>query len=116
MRSRGLLHSQFGDVEWLREIHPGPTVFMNPQDAAAEGIEDASFVKLSNDRGFGVAKVAISDGQRRGYLTWPKGWEQRFYEDGNLHQLTTITYNPVTKNHSYCDCHVKIEKWEGQND
>lgn len=112
MRSRGLLHSQFGDVEWLREIHPEPIVFIHPEDAAEKGLVDGDYVKLFNDRGYGVVRLVVSDGQRRGCLSWPKGWEQKFYKDGNLHQLTPIAYNPVTINHSYCDCHVNIEKWE----
>lgn len=111
-RIRGLLHSSFGDARWLREIHPGPFAKMNPFDAEARGLCDGDCIKIYNDRGYAVVKLVVTAGQRKGVITWPKGWEQKFYKEGNLHNLTPIAYNPITKNHSYCDCHVNVEKWE----
>ncbi|QOS67516.1 molybdopterin-dependent oxidoreductase [Eggerthella guodeyinii] len=112
-RSRALLHSQYSDVEWLREVEPGPVVFMNPVDAESYSLTNGDYVKVYNDRGYGVVKLVVSDGQRPGSLTWPKGWQQKFYKEGNLHNLTPLEYNPVAVNHSYTDCHVNVEKWEG---
>jgi molybdopterin-containing oxidoreductase family molybdopterin binding subunit len=111
-RDRVMLHSQFSDSSWLLEIDPEPTVRMNPLDAEPRGLKTGDYVRLYNDRGYGVVKLIVSEGQHPGSLTWPKGWQQRSYKDGNLHNLTLLAYNPVTVNHSYTDCHVNIEKVE----
>lgn len=111
-RNRTMVHTQYGDVHWLREIDSEPTVFMNAIDAEARSIASGSYVKVFNERGHAVLKAIVSEGVRPGTLMYPKGWLGKTYKEGNMHELTPIEYDPVSINHSYTDSLVEVEKWE----
>lgn len=111
-RNRTMVHSQYNDVRWLREIDAEPTVFVNPSDADERGLVTGDYVKVWNDRGSAVVKAIRSDGVRPGTVAYPKGWLQHSYKQGNMHNLTPVEYDPVSINHSYQDSLVEVEKWE----
>lgn len=111
-RNRTLVHSQYPDVKWLREVDPEPTVYLNTADAEVRGLTNADYVRVYNDRGEAVVRLVVSDGMRPGTLMYPKGWLGKYYKKGNMHSLTNIEYNPVSINHSYQESLVEVEKWE----
>ena len=49
--TKNRIHSQFGNLDLIRQFDPGPEVTIHPDDAAARGIEHGDLVKIFNDRG-----------------------------------------------------------------
>ena len=110
---RGLLHTQYYQVQWLREIFPGPVVYMNEEDAADRALANGDWVRVYNEQGEAVVQLVATPGQRKGTLMWQTGWPNEAYKKGNFHTMTPIAYNPVSVNHSFNEICVNIEKWEG---
>lgn len=112
--SRFHTHSQWWEVDFLIELAGGtPVLRMNPDDAAEYGIEEGDIVKIFNDRGYCVMKVAMNAGLQRGMLSAPKGWEKRQYIDGHFSSLTSAKVADWCTNAAFNDVLVGIEKVEG---
>lgn len=111
-RNRTMVHSQYNDARWLREIDPEPKVYINTADAETRSIVSEDYVEVFNDRGHAVLKAIVSEGVRPGTVMYPKGWLGRAYREGNMHELTPIEYDSVAINHSYTDSLVDVVKWE----
>ena len=62
------LHSQYdnGAVSQASKVQGREPVAMNPDDAAARGLDDGDVVRVFNDRGAFLAGVRVNDGLRRG--------------------------------------------------
>lgn len=107
---RSRTHSQWGDVEYLKEIYPEPVVKINPDDAAELGIAEGDAVKLSNDRGYVVMKAALHAGNPRGTVSATRGWSQWEFIDGHFADLPMKEFNQVCANQAFNDVAVSIEK------
>lgn len=112
VRSRNRWHTSNFNVPWLNELDPEPTLFINPDDAKSNDLENGGYVEVYNDRGAAVAKVSVSSGMRPGMLAYPKGWQSHQYKSGNFGTLTHAEYDPLAMNASFFDCAVSIRKWE----
>ena len=66
--SRSFLNSTFSETPGSRRKQPGPTVFIRPDDAAAEGITDGDKVRLGNHRGTVELTAKLFDGMQPGVL------------------------------------------------
>ncbi|KTE92413.1 dehydrogenase [Desulfitobacterium hafniense] len=111
--SRWRTHTQWGNVPWLRELDPEPTVKINPDDAAARGIENGDIVEVFNDRGHVVLKAVINNGMRSGTVNIPKGWQRGQFIEGHYQELTSRVTNPVVDNSAYFDVLVEVKKYKG---
>ena len=89
------MHTQWFNIEWLRELDPEPTLLMNPRDAAVRHIQNGDYVEVFNDRGHAVARAVLSDGIREGVLSYPKGWQRHQHKAGSFSELDTIAFDPV---------------------
>lgn len=103
-------HTSWGNVEMLREYEAEPVVFMNPEDAAANGVKAGDKVKLFNDRGYLVIKAQMNPGLPKGTFQMTKGWSAADFIDGNYSDLTPIETNPFCNNAAFFDLAVGIEK------
>lgn len=107
-------HSQWWDVDTLREIMPENYLSMSAQDAADRGIQDGDLVKAYNDHGCAVLKAVIHNGLRPGMVAMPKGYEKFEYIDGHYNELTTYdSKNDYAANCYFFDVLVEVEKYEG---
>jgi anaerobic selenocysteine-containing dehydrogenase len=68
------IHSQFGNLPSIRSVSPGPRVSMNPRDTVARGIGEGDRVRIFNDRGSLVLRVAMDLGVKPGCISVPNGW------------------------------------------
>ena len=98
----------------LEEIFSEPTVDINPDDAAARGIETDDYVYFWNDRGHAVAKAVVNAAIRPGVARYQKGWQDEQFKSGNWTWLTPSRFNPVTVNNSFFDTAVEYRKWDGE--
>lgn len=108
MRTR--THSQWYDVECLREFDPEPIVRMNPEDAADLGIAEGDTVRVFNDRGSVTMRATLSAGYQRGIVGSPRSYREREFIDGHFASLSTNQYNQVCANQAFNDVAVSIEK------
>lgn len=108
MRTR--THTQWWDVDYLKEYEPEPCVKMNPEDAAAKGISDGDVVRVFNSRGTVTMKAHINPGLPKGMVGCPRSWQAEEFIDGHYASLPTNEFNQVTANFAFNDVAVDIEK------
>ncbi|ACL20590.1 anaerobic dimethyl sulfoxide reductase, A subunit, DmsA/YnfE family [Desulfitobacterium hafniense DCB-2] len=70
--SKRRVHSTFDNLPWMEEAEP-QKLWLNPQDAAARGIEDDDTVKIFNDRGTVKVKVKVTPRLIPGVCSLPQG-------------------------------------------
>lgn len=115
-RHFGGYHSQYFDTEWTIEPEPGPTVRINPDDAAAYGVEDGMDLEVYNDRGHAVATAVISAAVRPGMLVYPKGWQVRNHKAGVWGALVRPEYATMGQDVLLFDNCVSIRPWTGEEE
>ena len=62
------------NIDVLRARCPNPKLFMHPDDAAREGIEDGDWAKLSTATGEVTAEVSVQPSMKPGHIRVPHGW------------------------------------------
>ncbi|MDI1346122.1 MAG: molybdopterin oxidoreductase family protein [Pseudolabrys sp.] len=80
--ARNFLNSTFNETPTSRTQEKRPTVFIHPDDAAAQGIADGDYVVLGNTRGEVRLHAKLFDGVRRGVLIAESIWPNSAYADG----------------------------------
>ena len=108
--SKWRVHTSFGDLPWLRELDPEPTVKISIGDASARGIQAGDMVRVFNDRGYVVLNAVVDGSLPVGVCNIPKGWEKWQTVEGSYQDLTSRQLNPVTLNQTFNDILVEIEK------
>lgn len=108
MRTR--THSQWWDVDYLKEYEPEPCIKMSPADAEAKGIADGDIVRVFNARGAVTMKAHINAGLPQGMVAAPRAWQAEEFIDGHYASLPTNEFNQVCANFSFNDVAVDIEK------
>ncbi len=89
----------------LEDAAPGPYVEMNPDDAAAAGIQDGDQVRASSRRGSIVLPVRVTERIQRGLVFIPF-----HYREAAANLLTNDALDPHCKIAEAKVCAVKIEK------
>lgn len=87
-RSRYHVHSQFTNVEWIKQLDGGPKIEINPKDAKARGLKTGDVVEVVNDRGSMKAECKLTEAMRPGVVRMHEGWWSKHMIKGNLQQLT----------------------------
>jgi anaerobic selenocysteine-containing dehydrogenase len=82
--TKNRIHSQFGNLELIKQFDPGPEVTIHPDDARVRGIEHGDQAVVFNRRGELGLKVRIDAGIRRGCVSVTNGW---WGEQGGLVNL-----------------------------
>ena len=103
-------HTQWWDCEYVKEYEAEPIVRINPDDAAELGITEGNIVKLSNDQGYVVMKVAFNAGLPRKMISSARSWQIDDFIDGHFASLPSREYNQVCANQAFNDVAVTITK------
>ena len=111
---RARTHSSYHDVAWLREAHP-QTVWINPIDAKARGIEHNDMVEIYNDRGRVRIPAFVTDRIAPGVTSLPQGAWYAPDKDGvdvggSINTLTTQRPSPLAKGNPQHSNLVEIVK------
>ena len=88
-------HSTFFNTGWTLDIWPEPILEMNPDDAAARGLETGDLAEAYNGRGHVVARVVRNPDFPPGMCNVSEGWKQHQYVSGNVQELTNAEINPA---------------------
>lgn len=71
--SKNRIHSQFGNLQVIRQFETEAFLFVHPLDAEERGIENFEMVKLFNSEGESRVKVSFDMGLRRGNVVLTNG-------------------------------------------
>jgi anaerobic selenocysteine-containing dehydrogenase len=105
-KTRDRIHSQFGNLDWIREVERPHCLDMHPADAQARGLCDGDRVVVSNDRGGVAMTLRIVHGIRPGVVHVLEG---RCHEDDPL--VNILTDEGVTDmgyGATFYDCFVEV--------
>jgi anaerobic selenocysteine-containing dehydrogenase len=72
--TKNRIHSQFGNLDIIRQFAPHPYLEMNASDALERGISDGDLAKVFNARGEMNVPVRLSFGIRKGCASYYNGW------------------------------------------
>jgi anaerobic selenocysteine-containing dehydrogenase len=72
--TKNRIHSQFGNLDIIRQFAPDPYLEMNGSDALEKGISDGDVVKVFNARGEMHVKVKLSFSIRKGCVSYFNGF------------------------------------------
>lgn len=106
-RAYEFFHSEHRQSKYMREFHPDPIMEINPEDAAALGIEEGDWVLMENAHGQAKMKAHLHWGMKKGVVNGEHGWwfpERKGAEpelfgvfESNINCLTTAgDYGPTT--------------------
>ncbi|QIG50711.1 molybdopterin oxidoreductase family protein [Nordella sp. HKS 07] len=87
--ARTFLNSTFNETPSSRKREGRPTVFVHPDDLAAQGLKDGDKVRLGSARGVVTLHAKVMDGIRRGVLIAESIWPNEAFEDGK--GINTLT-------------------------
>lgn len=109
--ARHFLNSSFVNVASLRASEGEPWLDLHPDDAAARGIVEGSYVKVFNDRGSLELRARVSDRARRGVVVAMSVWWKQLTRDGkNANELTSgDTLTDLGRAPVFYDCLVQVE-------
>lgn len=108
MRTR--THSQWFDVENLKEFEPEPVLRINPEDAAELGLAEGDMARVYNDLGYVVMKVNVNAGLPRKMVSSPRSYQAWEFVDGHFTSLCSTEFNQIAANMCFNDVAVAIEK------
>lgn len=108
--SRFRTHTQWFEVDMLKEIDTEPFIKLSPEDAEEYDIQAGDRVRAYNELGSVVLTAQINPGLPQGMATCPKGWESKEFIEGSFTELFTNEGNPFCSNQAFFDCTVAIEK------
>lgn len=108
--ARNFLNSSFVNVKSLRDIEREPVLEMHPDDAGARALADGAMVRVFNDRGEQLLKLAINGRARPGVVNGLGVWWRKFGVDGkNVNELTHQRLTDLGAAASFYDCLVQVE-------
>ncbi|MCP4276210.1 MAG: molybdopterin-dependent oxidoreductase [Gammaproteobacteria bacterium] len=127
------VHSWTRDDSLLLSLQRGePDIYINPDDAAARGIEDGDLIRIYNDFGDFVAMAHVSPGLQPNTMFMYHGWDPMMFR-GRKNFSSVISTNGLLKpvqmvgdyghlryqtpdfvpNQTYHDCTVEYERYQG---
>ncbi|RQO61808.1 molybdopterin oxidoreductase [Paucibacter sp. KBW04] len=108
--ARNFLNSSFVNVKSLRDIEGEPLVEVHAEDAAARGLVDGTMVRVFNDRGSYVCRLAINARARPGVVNGLGVWWRKLGAAGtNVNEVTHQGLTDMGQAPSFYDCLVELE-------
>ena len=99
-----------GKIKTLNKLNPGPFIEINPEDAAALGIENQDPVQISSRRGRAVLPAVVTSRVLPGGCFAPFHWNDVFGEDLAINAVTNDATDAVSLQPEFKFCSVAIEK------
>ncbi len=106
-KTRERIHSQFGNLDGIREVERPRVLDIHPEDATSRGLEEGDVARIWNGRGSAEAPVHINPGLRKGVIHVLEGrcvpgdpWMNLVTGDG----VTDMGYGAT-----FYECRVEVE-------
>jgi len=107
-KTRDRIHSQFGNLDWVRDIERPHVLDVHPDDASARGITDGARVAVWNDRGRIELAARVSPGIRSGVVHVIEGWCHE--GDPDVNALTGEGITDMNHGATFYECLVQVER------
>ena len=105
-KTRDRIHSQFGNLDWVRDVERPHRLDMHPTDAAARGLADGDEADVWNDRGRITLRVRIDHGLRPGVVHVLEG---RCHDgDPDVNVLTDAGVTDINHGATFYECLVEV--------
>ena len=106
--TRNRIHSQFGNLDIIRQFAPTPTLEMSSSDALERGIADGEMVRVFNARGEMKVSVKLNFSIRKGCVSYYNGWW--LSEGGSPNLFSRGRETDMGHGSAFHDTLVEIEK------
>jgi anaerobic selenocysteine-containing dehydrogenase/Fe-S-cluster-containing dehydrogenase component len=111
-KTRDRIHSQFGNLDWVRDVERPHRLDMNPVDAASRGLTEGDAAVVWNERGRIELAVRLDDGLRPGVVHVLEG---RCHEgDPDINQLTDAGVTDINHGATFYECLVEVARGDGR--
>ena len=104
--TKNRIHSQFGNLEVIRQFAAEPYAVISSKDAIARGIKEGQKIKIFNDRGALTTKAKINFSIKAGCVVYYNGWWMS--EGGTPNLLTKGRETDMGYGTAFHDCFVEI--------
>lgn len=109
--AHAFLNSSFANLPKQLRQELRPFVEINPDDAAARGIESGNRVRAFNERGSCELTAVVTTRARTGVVVSPSVWWNKFSPgQTNINQLTSQTLTDMGGGATFYDALVEIER------
>lgn len=106
--SKNRIHSQFGNLDLIKQFEGNSFVVMHLADASARGLEDGNAVRIFNDRGEVRTTVKIDYSLKKGCVVYYNGWWKS--EGGSPNNLSEGRITDMGYGAAFHDNAVEVEK------
>jgi anaerobic selenocysteine-containing dehydrogenase len=107
-KTRDRIHSQFGNLDWVREVERPHVLDIHPDDARMRGIGDGDRAAMWNDRGRIELTARLVPGIRPGVVHVLEGWCHE--GDPNVNALTAEGITDMNHGATYYECLVEVAR------
>ncbi len=105
-KTRDRIHSQFGNLDWIKDVERPHCLDINPSDAAARGLRDGDVAAVWNARGRIEIPVRIDHGIRPGVVHILEG--RCHAGDPDVNQLTAAGVTDMNYGATFYECLVEV--------
>lgn len=106
--TKNRIHSQFGNLDVIKQFDPEPVLDIHPEEAQKRNIKNGEVVRVFNSRGEQIIKVRYQLGLRRRCVFTVNGWWMS--EGGGTNFLSAPRETDMGHGTAFHDNLVKIEK------
>ncbi len=107
-KTRERIHSQFGNLGWIRGVERPHVLDIHPDDARARGIEDGGRVAVWNDRGRIELAARVTPGIKPGVVHVIEG---RCHEgDPDVNALVAESVTDMNHGATFYECLVEVAR------
>jgi len=107
-KTRDRIHSQFGNLDWVRGVERPHVLDIHPDDARTRGIIDGSRAAVWNDRGRIELTARVTHGVRPGVVHVLEGWCHE--GDPDVNALTAEGLTDMNHGATYYECLVEVAR------
>ena len=105
-KTRDRIHSQFGNLDWIRDVERPHGLDMHPEDADARGLSEGDEAVVWNDRGRITLRVRLDEGLRPGVVHVLEG---RCHDgDPDVNVLTDAGVTDMNHGATFYECLVEV--------
>jgi anaerobic selenocysteine-containing dehydrogenase len=105
-KTRERIHSQFGNLAWVREVERPRVLDIHPLDAQVRGLEEGALARIWNARGSAEAPVHLDSGIRRGVVHVLEG--RCVPEDPWMNLVTGDAVTDMGFGATFYECRVEV--------
>ena len=107
-KTRDRIHSQFGNLDWVRAVERPHRLDMHPVDAEARGLNEGDVAAVWNDRGRIEIEVRLDEGLRPGVVHVLEG--RCHAGDPEINRLTDAGVTDMNHGATFYECLVQVAR------